>query len=39
MTWQPIGPKTVTVLGSIWNKNDPWAGLDFSRAILRETSI
>jgi hypothetical protein len=38
-TPQPIGPHTVTVLGSIWRPSAPWAGLDFSRAKLRDTSI
>lgn len=34
--WREIGPDTVTVLGSRWKADAPWAGLDFSRAILRE---
>jgi hypothetical protein len=37
--YQPIGPATVTVLGSIWPANAPWSGLDFTRAKLCNTSI
>lgn len=36
--WREIGPDTVTVLGYRWNAGAPWAGLDFSRAVLRERS-
>ena len=34
----PINHKTVTVLGSKWRANAPWAGLDFKRAVVREQS-
>ncbi len=35
----PIGPKTVTVLGSHWSAHWKWDGFDFSRAELRSGSI
>lgn len=35
----PIGPTTVTVLGSHWRESAPWAGFDFSRAEIRSGSI
>lgn len=35
----PIGPKTVTVLGSHWPATWPWSGFDWSRAELRSGSI
>lgn len=35
----PIGPKTVTVLGSHWPARWEWEGFDFTRAELRSGSI
>lgn len=35
----PIGPKTVTVLGSHWPATWNWSGFDWSRAELRSGSI
>ena len=32
---RPIGPDAVTVLGSHWSAEQPWSGLDFTRAELR----
>ena len=32
---RPIGPRTVTVLGSHWPASWAWDGLDFNRAKLR----
>ena len=34
----PIAPNTVTVLGSRWKADAPWAGLDFTKARLRTQS-
>lgn len=38
--WQddeiPVHPLTVRVLGSQWTASSPWAGLDFSRAVILE---
>ena len=35
----PIGPKTVTVLGSHWKEGPLWTGFDWTRAELRSASI
>jgi hypothetical protein len=35
----PIGPNTVTVLGSHWRAGPSWEGFDWSRAKLRSWSI
>lgn len=35
----PIGPKTVTVLGSHWRESSPWDGFDWSRAEVRSHNI
>jgi hypothetical protein len=35
---EPIDHRNVTVNGSAWRKSDPWNGLDFSRAVVRERS-
>lgn len=35
-TTLPITPENVTVNGSKWGPKAPWAGLDFSRAELRD---
>lgn len=38
-TTAPIGPKTVTVLGSHWRDGPLWTGFDWARAELRSGSI
>lgn len=34
----PINHQTVTVNGSKWRERDPWNGLDFTKAEVREQS-
>lgn len=35
----PIGPATVTVLGSHWRAGPLWAGFDFTRAEVRSHNL